>query len=422
VEAGGCCLGRKRAPAFANMPRRRSVSIKGENMTRIVVLGGGYAGLRTVRRLAAAKLDAELILVNKNSYHYQSTQLHQVAAGTKDVADVTFDIKHFLPKVVEFVLDEVTEIQRADKRILLRSGKNLNYDYLVNALGFESESFGIPGVEENSLPLVDIETAERARIELESHLAHYAQSHDVHDLAIAVCGAGFTSIEYLGELVYRLPSLAKQYHFPIEEVSISCIEAADKMLPMFTRDLSSWAEKYLVKHGVTFHTSTPITAIEPGKVVSNEKSFFANTIIWATGVKGSSVVADSGYAQKRNRVMVQDDLSVEGSPHEFVIGDVSAVMDSSSQRPYPTTAQISMAQADCAAHNIAALLQNRPSEKFTFSSTGTVCSLGPFAGVAQINMLGHWKLKGKKVAMVKKIINDRSTFELAGMKAALESN
>lgn len=391
-------------------------------MTKIVILGGGYAGLRTVKQLAAAKVDAELVLVNQNSYHYQSTQLHQVAAGTKEVADITFDIQGVLPRGVKFVLDRVTTIDREQHRVLLASGSELSYDYLVNALGFESESFGIPGVEENSLPLVDIPTALRAKEELENHLARYQYSHDENDLAIAVCGAGFTSIEYMGELAYRLPKLSKQYHFPLDKVKISCIEAADKILPMFEPDLAMWARQYLMDHGVTFYTSTSITAIEPGKVISKDSSFNANTIIWATGVKGSKVIADSGYDQKRNRVIVEEDLSVKGNPCEFLIGDVCAAMDPNTHRPYPTTAQISVVQADCAARNIEARMQGRPGIPFTYTSTGTVCSLGPLAGVAQINFLGHWKLKGMKVGLVKKITSDRSAFELGGVKAMLESN
>ncbi|AKV55606.1 NADH dehydrogenase, FAD-containing subunit [Bifidobacterium actinocoloniiforme DSM 22766] len=391
-------------------------------MTTIAVLGGGYAGLRAARKLAHAKVPARIVLVNKHPYHYQSTQLHQLAAGTKEEADICFPMATAVPKKVNVVIDEVERVDREGHQVFLKSHPPIAYDYLLNALGFESESFGIEGVEENSLPLVDVDTALAARRHLEETLARYRTSGDDLDLSILVCGAGFTSIEYLGELVYRLPELAKRYDFPMEKVKIGCIEAADKILPMFDRKLADWATDYLRRHGVVFHTSTPITAIRPGQVVSNDATFSANTIIWATGVKGSSVIPASGYSSKRNRVVVQDDLSVEGNPREFLIGDVSAVLDPSSGRPYPTTAQVSIAQADCAAANVVAELTGRPTGKFSFKSVGTVCSLGPKVGVAQIDFMGHWKLKGWIVGIVKKMVNDRSVLEVADVKTVLGNN
>ncbi|BDR53588.1 NADH dehydrogenase [Bombiscardovia nodaiensis] len=391
-------------------------------MTTIVIVGGGYAGLRAARKLASARTGAHVILVNENPYHYQSTQLHQLAAGTKEAVDIAFPITDALPRGVECVIDRVERIDRAKKRVELANRKPIAYDYLLNALGFESESYGIEGVEANSLPLVNVQTALAVRQHVEEMLGRYHSSQDARDLSIVVCGAGFTSIEYMGELVHQLPKLAKLYRFPVDSVKISCIEAADKILPMFDPKLADWAKSYLVKHGVNFYTSTPITAIQPNRVISKDRVFEAHSIIWTTGVKGSAVIPASGYESKRNRVLVQDDLSVKGNPEEFLIGDVSAVTDPQSGRLYPTTAQISIAQADCAASNVAARLAGRPSQKFAFKGLGTVCSLGPFSGVAQINVMGQWKLKGLKVGAVKKIVNDRSVLELADVKTMLESN
>ncbi|BDR54138.1 NADH dehydrogenase [Bombiscardovia apis] len=390
-------------------------------MKTIVVLGGGYAGLRAARQIASAKTHQRIILINKNTYHYEATQLHQVAAGTLEPSDITFDIKSVAPKGVEVIIDEVQRIDRDQHQVLLSQQEPVSYDYLVNALGFESETFGIEGAQENSLPLVDINTAVAARQHLEQTLARYQTSKDEQDLSIVVCGAGFTSIEYLGELVYRMPKLAKQYKFPLEKVKISCIEAADSILPMFERGLADWATNYLRKKGVEFHTSTPITSIRPGQVVSNDQVFSGHTVIWTTGVRGSEVISASGYPAKRNRVVVQEDLTVEGHPEEFLIGDVSAVPDPQSGRLYPTTAQISIAQANCAAANIAARLAGQPSQKFTFKSVGTVCSLGPFSGVAQIEIMGQMKLKGLAVGVVKQFTNYRTVLELADCKAMLAS-
>ncbi|MCO6559156.1 MAG: NAD(P)/FAD-dependent oxidoreductase [Bifidobacterium sp.] len=391
-------------------------------MTTIVILGAGYGGMRAAKQLAKANVDADIILVNKNPYHYQSTELHEVAAGTKEPNQITFDVRKAVDPKVKVVIDEVTKVDQDARKVELKNGEPLSYDYLVNALGFESETFGIKGADENGWPLIDIDTAVAARKHLEDTLKDYKTSHDENDLHIVVCGAGFTSIEYLGELVYRLPELAKEDDFPLDKVKIDCIEATPKILPMFDPKLAEWGVKYLEDHGVTFHAGTPITEVKPNAVMSNDTAFPANTIIWTTGVHGSHVIANSGYDQKRNRVVVQDDLSIKGHPEEFLVGDVSAVPNPDNGRLYPTTAQISIAEADTAADNIVARIQGKDPKKFVYKSLGTLCSLGPKAGIASIDMFGHWNLKGWVASVAKKFIADRSTLELTNIRTMLEDD
>ncbi|EHN59477.1 MULTISPECIES: NAD(P)/FAD-dependent oxidoreductase [Oenococcus] len=389
-------------------------------MKKIVVLGAGYAGLRTVKELIRLKADAQIVLVNKNDYHYESTQLHEIAAGTKEPDDITFKIMDVISPKVHFVKDEVLKIDRSKRQVQLKNSQAISYDYLVNCLGFESETFGIKGADEFGLPLIDVPSALAARKHLEKTLANYSKSQDENDLHIIVCGAGFTSIEYLGELVYRLPELIKKYDLPKDKIKIYCVEAGPKILPMLRPNLAKYAIDYLEKHGVEIHTNTPITEITANSVLSKDLSFTANTIIWTTGVKGSHVIADSGYQQHRNRVAVSTDLSLPDDTNEFVIGDVSAV-PSPDGRFYPTTGQISIAEATLAAKNIVAKLQGKPTAPFVFNNLGTVCSLGPFNGVAELLLAGHWHLKGLKVAPLKRIVNDRSVLELAHFKTMLES-
>lgn len=391
-------------------------------MATIAVLGAGYAGLRTVKRLIHDKVDAHIVLINKNPYHYESTQLHEIVAGSKEPSDITFDIRSAVSDKVEVIIDSVTSIDREHRRVMLAASKPVEYDYLVNALGFESESFGIKGVTENTLSFSDVDSAVAAHEHIERTLARYGTSHDENDLRIIVCGAGFTGVELLGELITMIPEWTSRYSLPQDGITLYCVEGGKKLLPMLPEHLSAWAVDYLTGHGVQLHTGTVITEVRPGVVVSADQEFHANTIIWTTGVRGSRVIGDSGYSQKRNRVVVQGDLSVKDHPEEFLIGDVSAVPDPSSGRMYPTTAQIAIAQADTAAANIAALLRGRATTPFAFTSVGTVCSLGPHAGVASIDMVGHWHLKGRKVGIVKKLVNDRSVLELSHVREMLASN
>ncbi|MGF2144936.1 NAD(P)/FAD-dependent oxidoreductase [Vagococcus fluvialis] len=392
------------------------------NKPKIVILGAGYAGLKTAKQLQKKNVNAEIILVNKNEYHYESTQLHEVAAGTEPGSKISFNIADVIDSnKVTFIQDEVTLIKKEETKVILAKKGEISYDYLVIALGFESETFGIPGVNEFSKPLVDIKTAEAARQYLDTNLANYAKSKNEADLSIAVCGAGFTSIEYLGEITNRIPKLAEKLNFPADKVKITCIEAMPTLLPMFSEKLGTYGIDVLKKRGVNFIVGTPIKEIKENTVVYEQegelKELTANTVIWTTGVRGSAVVGESGFDERRGRVVVESDLSVAGFPEVFMIGDVSAVMDGDSGRPFPTTAQIALQQGAYLGNALAAKLNNQSVEAFTYKPLGTVASIGNNVGLG--NVMGK-EVKGYIGSIMKKNIINKSLVTTGGTKTLLK--
>ena len=392
------------------------------NKPKIVILGAGYAGLKTAKQLQKKNVNAEIILVNKNEYHYESTQLHEVAAGTEPGSKISFNIADVIDSnKVTFIQDEVTLIKKEEKKVILAKKGEISYDYLVIALGFESETFGIFGVNEFSKPLVDIKTAEAARQYLDTNLANYAKSKNEADLSIAVCGAGFTSIEYLGEITNRIPKLAEKLNFPADKVKITCIEAMPTLLPMFSEKLGTYGIDVLKKRGVNFIVGTPIKEIKENTVVYEQegelKELTANTVIWTTGVRGSAVVGESGFDERRGRVVVESDLSVAGFPEVFMIGDVSAVMDGDSGRPFPTTAQIALQQGAYLGNALAAKLNNQSVEAFTYKPLGTVASIGNNVGLG--NVMGK-EVKGYIGSIMKKNIINKSLVTTGGTKTLLK--
>lgn len=142
----------------------------------------------------------------------------------------------------------------------------------------------------------------------------------------------------------------------------------------------------------------------------------AKTIIWTTGVSGSHVVGDSGFSAKRGRVMVQADLTDAEHSNVYIIGDCSAVMDKESNRPYPTTAQISLKMGEHAGKNIKAQLKGEPTKEFTFKSLGSVASIG---NSHAFGVVGKMEVKGYPASFIKKAIMDRSLFETGGVKEVL---
>lgn len=392
---------------------------------KVLVLGAGYAGLQTVTKLQklVSNQDVDITLINKNDYHYEATWLHETSAGTLNYEDALYPIANVIDKnKVNFVKAEVSKINKDAKTVETSNGV-FEYDILVVALGFESETFGIEGMKEHALQIENINTSRRISKHIEDKFANYAASKekDENDLAILVGGAGFTGVELLGELTERIPELCKKYGVDQSKVKITCVEAAPKMLPMFSEELVNYVVKYLEARGVEFKISTPIVACnEQGfvvKVNDVEQTLEANTAIWAAGVRGSKLMEESFDGVKRGRIVVKDDLSIDNYDDIFVIGDCSAVMagEGDNKRPLPTTAQIAMQQGEHLAKNIKNIFNGEKTETFSYDDKGTVCSLGSRDGVGVV--MGR-EITGKKAAFMKKVIDTRAVFKIGGIGLA----
>lgn len=392
-------------------------------MATILVLGGGYAGMRAIKFLQReVPSEDRLILVDKSGTHAEKTNLHEVAAGTIAPSRITYEINDVISRRVEFIQDAVTNVDVDQKQVTLANHAPLTYDYLVVALGFQSETFGLKGATENALPMDDLATSEAVYRHIEDKIKGYAESKDDRDLTIAVCGAGFTGIELLGELTQSMPKLQAKYNTPA--IKLVCLERTTTILPMFhDKTLADYTMRFMAKHNVEMKLGSSIAEIKPGVVVYTdsddaEHEVAANTIVWTVGVSGSQVMADSGFDQRRNRVVVKDDLSLEGHPEVYIIGDVSAVMDPDSGRPYPTTAQIALASGTTAAKNIVLAIRGRDTKPFVYKALGTVASLSDRDGVGEVFSTNR-PVRGYMASALKKVITDRSLLESAKFSTLL---
>ncbi|MDF7640378.1 FAD-dependent oxidoreductase [Bifidobacterium sp. ESL0784] len=371
-----------------------------------MVLGAGYAGLHAVKQLVAQNPDAEIMLVNRDVYHYDTARLHEVAVGRTDPSEISFNLRETVDPRVSLVIDEVMRIDHDIRAVELRKNGLVFYDYLINALGGASSTPDVPGATGNVLPLITLNDAMSARSHVERVLTDYRLSQNPYDLRIAVCGDGFSAVAFMAALLDQIPGLAKQFGVPADRMEVHCFASNPKPLYRFDAKLTEWIMEDLGGSGVIFHPSSRVTKVEPGTVFVGDQAFRANTIVWATGIRGSEVVPVSGYAQKFNRVIVRDDLSVVeadgGWPREFVIGDVSAVPNPQTGRVYPASAQLAIQQADCAASNVISLLQGGRTYRFVFKPYGTILPLGRHSGVAQLeDSKGNYtRLKGAKVRLL----------------------
>ncbi|WP_106534199.1 NAD(P)/FAD-dependent oxidoreductase [Planomicrobium soli] len=392
----------------------------------ILVLGAGYGGLMTIVNLqkVLGTDAADITLINKNEYHYESTWLHEAAAGTMLPEEVRYDIQEVIDSVkTRFVQATVEEIDVVGKRVLTDNGE-YTYDYLVIGLGFEGETFGIEGLDKYALSIANVKAARYIREHIEYQFATWSTEpiKDDSRLTIVVGGAGFTGIEFLGELANRVPELCKEFDVPREKVRVICVEAAPMVLPGFDPELVNYAVGHLEAKGIEFSIGTPVVEATPEgvkiKKADDQFEFIkAGTVVWAAGVRGSSVLEASQIESMRARVKVEKDLRAPGFPDVFIVGDCALMINEETNRPYPPTAQIAMQQGETIAKNINALIKGEDTATFVPDLKGTVCSLGEDDAIGVV--FGK-KVTGKRASFMKKMIDNRALFMVGGAKLVMK--
>ncbi|MFD2670667.1 NAD(P)/FAD-dependent oxidoreductase [Marinicrinis sediminis] len=387
---------------------------------RIVILGAGYGGI-----IAAQKLqkqlnynEADVTLVSKHEYHYVTTHLHMPAAGTDEPANAKVNILKLIDEFkIDFVKSTVQQIRQQEKKVILEDG-TLSYDYLIIGLGGQPETFGIPGMLEHAFFIRSLNAVNMIRAHIEYQFAKFkSEPHRPEYLTFVVGGAGFTGIEFVGELSDRIPELCKRYDVDPKMVKIYNVEAAPTALPGFDPELVQYGVKVLEDKGVTFKIGVAIKEVTPEGVILGEgEEIKSRTVIWTGGVRGNKMIEDAGFEVMRGRVKVDEYLRMPGHDDIFVIGD-NALFFNEEGKPYPPTAQIAMQMGANCAQNVVATLRNGQLKSFVPSMKGTVASLGK--GEA-IGVVGKKKLKGWTAAQMKKVIDNRWLFVIGGLPLVLK--
>ena len=385
----------------------------------IVFLGAGYATLSCIASLPKSIYNsAKWTLITKDSTHYESVLLHEVASGYKD-REILHKLQDILPKDIEIVQDCVRTINASSKQIICECG-TYSYDVLILGLGFASDSFGIQGVSEYALPLTNYHQAKAIHAKIEANLQAYKRTNDARYLRFVVCGGGFSGCELVATLSQEIPKQAKKLGIqqPIECV---CIEALDNVLPMFSPTLAQKGRKYLEKLGVKVLSASKILSVlENGVQIAcaNEQQGPQTTLIesfctiWTAGVQGSLVIANS-FGTPKSKLVITPYLhpkSLESSDSNatkdssadielesiFVLGDCGALLDEKTQRFYPPTAQLAQQQGiylasilptylqQYAAKDSAKVDSSAPIPPFSYKPQGTICSLGHSYGVGEV--------------------------------------
>ena len=381
---------------------------------KIVILGAGYGGLITSRKLEKTLRtgEAEVTLINKHDYHYISTQLHRTGAGTASDEKITLHIPDLLKtNKVQFKKGTIKGVDFTANEIQLESGEFISYDYLMIGLGFDVSTFGIPGVEENAFKIKSFRSTKAIYNHILRQFAAYKEDLNPSRLTFAVAGGGFTGIEMIGELIEAMPKLCLKYDIPESETRIINIEASATVLPGFDKEAIDFTANYLQKNGVELMTSTKILECSPTSItLDNGEELPSRTLIWSGGVRGNTLLEKMELPISKGRIMIDKFLRVKGMENVFCIGDAALFMKDDGTT-LPPTAQVAIQQAEMCGPNIVASLRGEPLKTFEYHHKGTVASIGNKAAVGKVFGL---KISGLFAALMKQVIEARYLFVLGG--------
>jgi NADH dehydrogenase len=387
----------------------------------IVILGAGYGGIMTTVKLQKSLnvQDASITLVNNHDYHYQTTWLHENAAGTIHDEKTRIPIRDLITKKkVSFIPDTVVSIHPEQKKIKLKENDCLYYDLLVIGLGIEPAVSDIPGAEDYSLTVHDINSARYLREHLEYNFASYQneKEKDSGRLNIVLAGSGYNGIELAGELANRIPELCKAYDIEKSLVRIINLEGSSNVFSQFDPQLAEYAVNSLVSRGIEFITGATLKECREDRIVYEKdhktEHLLTRTIICTDGVRASSVLEDVSTINDSGKVEVRKDMRTIEHDDIFVLGSSAQVVKNENHCPYPPTVQTTIQQSAVVAHNIKALLHHEEMIHFYPSFLGTAASLGHNDGI--LEGTNGRKLFGWKAAFMKVMNENRYLLELGG--------
>jgi len=360
---------------------------------RVVIVGGGFAGLDAARAFKGR--DVSVTLIDRHNHHVFQPLLYQVATAGLSPGDIASPIRWILRKQgnVRVLLGDVTAVDVARKSVTLDGGDEVAFDYLIVASGATHSYFGhedwaalAPG-----LKTLDDALALRRRMLLAFEQAERATDPTTKRrlLTFVLVGGGPTGVELAGALAdIARHTLRREFHtIDPESARILLIEAGPTILPAFPETLRDSARRALRDLGVEVWENARVTGVERDAVLVGADRIVAHTIMWAAGIAGSPLAASLGVPLDRiGRVAVESDLSVTGHADIFVVGDLAAFVHQTGQ-PLPGVAQVAKQQGAHAARNILRLAAGQPTTPFRYRDPGNMATIGRASAIGDFGWL-----------------------------------
>lgn len=358
---------------------------------KLLIVGGGFAGLAAARNLARADLD--ITLVDRQNHHVFQPLLYQVASAGLSAPDIASPLRNALAgqNNIRVLLGEVQEVCLHDRFVRLLGGATLAYDYLILAAGAVPNYFGHDEWAKPAPSLKSLKSAiairERVLLAMERAELEADPARRRKHLTFAVVGAGPTGVEMAGALAElgRLAVPSEYRRIGPEDIRIELIEMGDRVLPGFSPTAGSAAQRMLEDLGVSVRLGAKVERIgEDVTIEHSQGRVSAGAAIWASGVQPVGLAQPLEVElDRKQRVVVEADCSLPGHPEVFVLGDMASCTGPAGD-PLPALAAVAVQQGKYAASAIERDLGRRPREAFAYNDRGSLATIGRGRAVADI--------------------------------------
>jgi len=359
-----------------------------------VVVGAGFAGVACAKRLGDAGVSVTLI--DKNTYHQFQPLLYQVATAQLAPGDVMRPLRGLFRKrqTVNVKLAEVVAVDASSRTVTTADGDTFAGDYLVVSVGTEPNFFGVPGAEQHAFPLYSALDAENLRNRVlrlfeDADLDPERLQHGA--LNFVIVGAGATGVETAGalaDLIYEV--MPERYHdLDTSAATITLVDHGDVVLAPFSNKAHAYAAKALEKKRVVLKLGASVTAVEDDRAVfADGTHILSRCVVWAGGLKAREIAGLEALPNSRGRVVVGPDLSVDGFPGVYAVGDGAAAQDPDGN-PYPQLGSVALQAGGAVADTILAAIDGKPAPVFKYHDKGIMAMIGHGAAVAEMGKHHH---------------------------------
>jgi len=361
------------------------------DLPRVIIIGGGFAGLKLAKKIN--KEHYQVVLIDKNNYHTFQPLLYQVATSGLEPDSIAYPIRKTFKNHnnFHFRLAEVKNINQKKKSIETNSG-NINFDILVIATGAKTNFFGMKNVETHAIPMKSLVESLDLRSKVLQNFEKALYSNNIKEqeklMSFVIVGGGPTGVELAGALA-ELKKQVLPEDFPdldIRKMKIHIIEAAPRVLASMSEDASTKANQFLKKLGVHIWTNTQVTNYDGELVSTNGKiNFYSNTLIWAAGVQGAPLKGlDASTIGRGNRIIVNEYNQINGFENIYALGDVALIQTKENTIGNPMLGAVAMQQGLHLAKNLNKIAKNKEKKPFKYKDKGNMATIGKNLAVVDL--------------------------------------